>query len=63
MNMDYRYFFMSNKMYYDELSIMSLLYANSVYMNNSGIVIEDKKNEKENGKYTLKLFFKKKGIS
>ena len=31
MNMDYRYFFMSNKLYYDELSTMSLLYANSIY--------------------------------
>ena len=31
MNMDYRYFFLSNKLYYDELSTMSLLYANSIY--------------------------------
>ena len=31
MNMDYRYFFMSNKLYYDELSTMSLLYSNSIY--------------------------------
>ena len=31
MNMDYRYFFMSNKLYYNELSTMSILYANSIY--------------------------------
>ncbi len=36
MNMDYRYFFLSNKMYYDELSTMSLLYANSIYRKGSG---------------------------
>ena len=39
MTMDYRYFFLSNKLYYDELSTMSLLYANSVYMQNSGIQV------------------------
>lgn len=31
MNMDYRYFFLSNKLYFDELSTMSLLYSNSIY--------------------------------
>ena len=32
MNMDYRYFFLSNKLYYDELSEASILYADSIYM-------------------------------
>ena len=36
MNMDYRYFFMSNKLYFDELSTMSLLYANSIYRKGEG---------------------------
>ncbi|MDO5564484.1 MAG: hypothetical protein Q4F88_04570, partial [Eubacteriales bacterium] len=45
MNMDYRYFFMSNQLYYDELSNMSLLYANSIYMKDSGIKIEDANNQ------------------
>ena len=55
MNMDYRYFFMSNKLYYDELSTMSLVYANSIYRRgrdqgdkwikfHSGIVIENDNN-------------------
>ena len=39
MNMDYRYFFLSNKLYYDELSTMSLLYANSIYRQDSGVKI------------------------
>ena len=44
MNMDYRYFFLSNKLYYDELSTMSLLYANSIYRQNSGISIHSENN-------------------
>ncbi len=50
MAMDYRYFLMDNKLYYDELSTVSLLLANSIYMHgdkqklHSGIVIEDLQN-------------------
>lgn len=39
MNMDYRYFFMSNKLYFDELSTMSLLYSNSIYRKGEGRLI------------------------
>ena len=55
MVMDYRYFLMDNKMYYDELSTMSLLYSNSIYMKgdkekyHSGLVIEDEQNITDSG--------------
>ena len=48
MTMDYRYFFLSNKLYYDELSTMSLLYANSIYMKNSGIKVNSGNNPGNN---------------
>ena len=51
MTMDYRYFLMNNQNYYDELSTMSLLFANSIYMNDSGVRVEDLNNEKVNNKY------------
>ena len=51
MTMDYRYFFLSNKLYYDELSTMSLLYANSIYMKDSGIIMKNANNERINGAY------------
>ena len=48
MTMDYRYFLMDNKLYYDELSTMSLLYANSIYRKgpsmHSGLALEDIQN-------------------
>ena len=48
MTMDYRYFLMDNRNYYDELSTMSLLYANSIYRKgpsmHSGLVLEDIQN-------------------
>ena len=59
MNMDYRYFFLSNKLYYDELSTMSLLYANSVYMKgsplHSGVVIENNMNIAEGNEESLNI--------
>ena len=54
MTMDYRYFLMSNKNYYDELSTMSLLYANSIYRNNSGIEINDVHNTNEDNNLKIK---------
>ena len=51
MTMDYRYFFLSNKLYYDELSTMSLLYSNSIYRQDSGIEVKNDNNKNNHGTY------------
>ena len=60
MTMDYRYFLMDNRNYYDELSTMSLLYANSIYQKadnqpeHSGIEIIDDNNAEVNKNLQVK---------